>query len=114
MEALDAISRIEQELALSRRDCDSLRLDYEGRTSSCEQAFVSNGELDATITSLRNNLHQVKQDLHRYRKQSAESQNLADRLQQEKTNEREEFDLRSSSNLKEISELKDSVRELGE
>ena len=113
MEALDAISRIEQELALSRRDCDSLRLDYEGRTSSCEQAFVSNGELDATITSLRNNLHQVKQDLHRYRKQSAESQNLADRLQQEKTNEREEFDLRSSSNLKEISELKDSVRELG-
>ena len=58
-------------------------------------------------------MHQVKQDLHRYRKQSAESQNLADRLQQEKTNEREEFDLRSSSNLKEISELKDSVRELG-
>ena len=113
MEALDAIARIEQELALSRRDCDSLRLDYEGRTSSCEQALVSNRELDATITSLRNNLHQVKQDLNRYRKQSAESQNLADRLQEEKTNEREEFDLRSSSNLKEISELKDLVRELG-
>ncbi|KAI6647462.1 E3 ubiquitin-protein ligase Bre1 [Oopsacas minuta] len=113
MEALDGISRLEQEIALSRRDCDSLRLDYEGRTSSCEQALVSNRELDATITSLRNNLHQVKQDLNRYRKQSAESQNLADRLQEEKTNEREEFDFLSSCNVKEISELKDSVRELG-
>ena len=112
IEALEGLSRLEQDLALSRRDCDALRVDYDGRISICEQALLSNKDLDATITSLRNNLHQVKQELNRYRKQSSDSQNLADRLQEEKTNERETSDYRNSCNIKEISELKDSIREL--
>ena len=112
IEALEGVSRLEQDLAISRRDCDALRVDYEGRTSSCEQALLSNKDLNATINSLRNNLHQVKQDLNRYRKQSSESQNLADRLQEEKTNERESFDYRNHCNIKEISDLKDNIREL--
>ena len=112
IEALEGLSRLEQDLALSRRDFDALRVEYDGSTSICEQSLLSNKDLDITITSLRNNLYQVKQDLNRYRKQSSESQNLADHLQEEKTKEREAFDYRSSCNSKEISDLKDSIREL--
>ena len=111
-EALDEISRLEQDLLLSRRECDSLRLDFDGRNSIYEQAVLSNKELEATICSLRNNLRQVKHDLNRYRNLATESQNLADCLQEDKTNEKDKYETRIASNQKEICQLKDIIHDL--